>query len=59
MKDKKVKVKKKFKVVVFDVIFEYFKKYFKFNVEYIKLNNGLFQFIVIGDVLREWRVDLN
>lgn len=59
MKDKKVKAKKKPKVAASDAIFEHFKKHLKLNAEHIKPNNGLFQFIVTGDVPREWRVDLN
>lgn len=59
LKDKKVKAKKKPKVAASDAIFEHFKKHLKLNAEHIKPNNGLFQFIVTGDVPREWRVDLN
>lgn len=59
MKDKKVKAKKKPKVAASDAIFQHFKKHLKLNAAHIKPNNGLFQFIVTGEVPREWRVDLN
>lgn len=58
-KDKKKTVKKKAKTAASDPIFAHFKKHLKLNAAHIKPNNGLFQFVVTGDVPREWRVDLN
>ena len=40
-------------------MFAHVKKQLKLNAEHIKPNNGLFQFVVTGDVPREWKVDLN
>lgn len=58
-KDKKKTVKKKAQTAASDAIFAHFKKHLKLNAAHIKPNNGLFQFVITGDVPREWRVDLN
>lgn len=59
IKEKKTKAKKVPKTAASDAIFAHFKKHLKLNAKHIKPNNGLFQFIVTGDVPRQWRLDLN
>lgn len=58
-KDKKKTAKKVPQKAASDALFAHVKKHLKLNAEYIKPNNGLFQFIVTGDVPREWKIDLN
>ena len=59
IKDKKTRPKKVVKKAASDALFAHFKKQLKLNAKFIKPNNGLFQFIVTGDVPSTWKVDLN
>ena len=59
MEAKEKPVKKIAKKAASDALFAHIKKNLKLNAQYIKPNNGLFQFIVTGDVPGMWRVDLN
>ncbi|MEZ5041836.1 MAG: wax ester/triacylglycerol synthase family O-acyltransferase [Saprospiraceae bacterium] len=58
-KEKKKVVKKAAPKAASDALFAHFKKQLQLNAANIKPNNGLFQFIITGDVPREWTVDLN
>lgn len=58
-KAKKTKRKKVVQKSPADKVFAHYKKELKASAKYIKPNNGLFQFIVTGDVPAEWKVDLN
>ena len=59
IKDRKKTVKKVVKKAASDALFAHVKKHLKLNAEFIKPNNGLFHFVVTGDVPREWKIDLN
>ncbi|MEM9718687.1 MAG: wax ester/triacylglycerol synthase family O-acyltransferase [Bacteroidota bacterium] len=59
IKDKKRPVKKAANKAKSDALFAHIKEQLKINAEYIKPNNGLFQFKVTGDAPREWKIDLN
>jgi diacylglycerol O-acyltransferase / wax synthase len=59
VKDKKVRTKKVIKKPGSDALFAHFKKHLKLSAQYIKPNNGLFQFNVTGDAPALWKVDLN
>ena len=58
-KDKKQKKKRVVKKAASDELFAHIRKQLKLNAQYIKPNNGLFQFVVTGEVPRTWRIDLN
>ncbi|MEM6397569.1 MAG: wax ester/triacylglycerol synthase family O-acyltransferase [Bacteroidota bacterium] len=58
-KSKKTKQKKVKTKAASDALFAHVKKQLKANAEFIKPNNGLFQFEVTGDVPRVWKIDLN
>lgn len=58
-KKKKAVAKKKATKAESDALFNHLKKYLKENAQYIKPNNGLFQFEVTGPVPTQWKVDLN
>ncbi len=59
LKNRKTRVKKAPAKAASDALFTHVRKQLKLNAEYIKANNGLFQFKVTGDVPREWKIDLN
>ena len=60
IKDKKrKKVRKKAKKAESDALFAHVKKQLKASAKFIKPNNGLFQFMVTGDVPTEWQINLN
>lgn len=59
IRDKKRKVKKVAKKAESDALFAHVKKQLQLNAQYIKPNNGLFQFNVTGEIPRTWKVDLN
>ncbi|MFT5168731.1 MAG: diacylglycerol O-acyltransferase [Saprospiraceae bacterium] len=59
VKDKKVRAKKVVSKPSSDALFAHFKKHLKLSAQYIKPNNGLFQFNVTGDTPTEWKIDLN
>ena len=59
IKKKEKPVKKAPKKAASDALFTHVKKHLKLNAEFIKPNNGLFQFIVTGDDAKEWKIDLN
>jgi len=59
IKTKKTKKKKVVKKAASDALFAHFKKQLKERAQYIKPNNGLFQFMVTGDAPTTWKVDLN
>jgi len=42
-----------------DAMFQHVKKQLKANAEFIKPNNGLFQFHVTGPVTADWKINLN
>ena len=58
-KDKKTKTTKAPAKAASDALFAHVKEQLKLNAEYIKANNGLFQFKVTGNVPRDWKIDLN
>ncbi|MEL6667548.1 MAG: wax ester/triacylglycerol synthase family O-acyltransferase, partial [Bacteroidota bacterium] len=59
LKNKKNKKKKKPAKAASDALFAHVRKQLKLNAEFIKPNNGLFQFTVTGDVPTNWKIDLN
>ncbi|MEM8583178.1 MAG: wax ester/triacylglycerol synthase family O-acyltransferase [Bacteroidota bacterium] len=59
LQDKKKRKKKAPKKAASDALFTHVRKQLKLNAEYIKPNNGLFQFNVTGDVPGAWKIDLN
>lgn len=58
-KERKKPAKKTTQKAVSDALFLHVKKHLKLNAQYIKPNNGLFQFIVTGEVATNWKIDLN
>ena len=58
-KDKKKKVKKVIKKSEIDTLFAHYRKHLKSSAQYIKPNNGVFQFEVTGNTPSEWKLDLN
>lgn len=59
LKNKKTKKKAKPKKAASDAVFAHMRKHLKANAKFIKPNNGLFKFVVTGEVPTEWRIDLN
>ena len=59
IEEKKAKAGKVVPKAKSDKLFAHVKKQLKLNAEYIKPNNGIFQFNVTGAAPRVWKVDLN
>ena len=59
IKEKKAKAKKVAPKAKSDALFAHVKKHLKLNAEFIKPNNGMFQFNVTGAAPRVWKIDLN
>ena len=51
--------KKKAKAAKSDALFLYVKEYLKEHSQYIKPNNGIFQFNITGDVQTFWKIDID
>ncbi len=58
-KKKKKPPKKVVKKLKSDALFAHIKKQLKANAQFIKPNNGLFQFHVTGPITADWKIDLN